>query len=347
MKRSTFKTVGGLFAALLCSTVWGSVPPQPGTVNYVEGQAAIGGQALNDKSVGSARLEAGQSLTTEKGKAEILLTPGIFLRLGDHSSLQMVSPGLADTVMTLQKGRAMVEVADIHPANNVRVEQGRSSTRLLKAGLYDFDADRDLVRVFDGKAEVQAGDKDIEVKGGHQLDLNAAGKLKAGKFDKTASVDDFYRWASLRSSYLAEANVDAARRYSGVGGWYSEGWYGNGWYWDPWFSAYTFVPADGIFFDPFGWGFYSPWMVYGAPYVGFGGYWGGYHRHFGPGYHPPYLAGGRSPGFVGRSYSVRGGGMGFGGGFRGAGAGGFRGGSAGGFHGGGGGFHGGGGGHGR
>ena len=27
-------------------------------------------------------------------------------------------------------------------------------------------------------------------------------------------MDDFYRWASLRSSYLAEANVDQARRYA-------------------------------------------------------------------------------------------------------------------------------------
>jgi hypothetical protein len=271
----------------------------------------------------------------------------------------MVSPGLADTVMNLQKGRAMVEVADIRKENNVRVGERSSSTRLLKAGLYDFDADRGLIRVFDGKAEVQTGGKDIEVKGGHQLDLNQPGKLKARGFDKKASVDDFYRWASLRSSYLAEANIDAARTYAGGSSWAPVGWYGNGWYWDPWFSAYTFIPADGIFYDPFGWGFYSPWFVYGAPYFGYGGYWGGgFHRRFGPGYHPPYLAAGRSPGFVGHAYQYGGGGFrgGSAGGFRGSGGGGFRGGSTGGFHGagaggfhggGGGGFHGGGGGHGR
>ena len=95
-----------------------------------------------DKSVGSAKLAAGQSLSTENGRAEILLTPGIFLRVDDHSSVQMVSPGLADTIMTLQKGRAMVEVADIRPENNVRIGENGSSTQLLKAGLYDFDADR-------------------------------------------------------------------------------------------------------------------------------------------------------------------------------------------------------------
>jgi len=44
--------------------------------------------------------------------------------------------------VALQKGRAMVEVADIHPENNVRVTEGGASAQLLKAGLYDFDADR-------------------------------------------------------------------------------------------------------------------------------------------------------------------------------------------------------------
>ena len=40
--------------------------------------------------------------------------------------------------------------------------------------------------------------------------------------------------------------------------------------WDPWFSCYTFIPGDGIFYSPFGWGFYSPWWAYQAP-IYFGG----------------------------------------------------------------------------
>jgi len=315
-------------------------------------------------------LAAGQSLSTENGRAEILLTPGVFLRLDHNSSVQMVSPGLADTLLTLQKGRAMVEVADVHPENNIRIGDNGASAQLLKAGLYDFDADRGVIRVFDGKAVVQTPGRSIELNSGHELALNATGKLKARKFDKKASTDDFYRWASLRSSYLAEANVDAARKFAGSpgwadGGWYANGWYGNGWYWDPGFDSYTFVPDDGIFYDPFGWGFYSPWMAFGAPYFGYGfgygfgaGFGGGYYHHFGPGYHPPLNAANHSAGFVGHAYSVRGGAGGFGrggsfggGGFRAAGGGGFHGGG-GGFHGGGGGggFHGGGGGgggHGR
>jgi hypothetical protein len=364
MQKSS-RAVGGFFlAALLSSPAWGSVPPQPGTVNYIEGQAAIGAQALTDKSIGSAALAAGKSLATENGRVEILLAPGIFLRVDHHSSVRMVSPGLADTIMTLEKGRAMVEVAEIRPENNIRIGLNNSSTQLLKVGLYDFDADRGLIRVFDGKAEVQIAGQHIEVQSGHQVALNVTGKMKEERLDKQAQMDDFYRWSSLRASYLAEANVDAARTYAGGTG-YSPGlWSGDGWYWDSGFDAYTFIPDDGIFFDPFGWGFYSPWLAFGAPYFGYGyggygyGGYGGYGygrngyggvgtpRHFGPGYRPAYAATSRATGSTGHAYHVRGASVaGFGGG-RGFGGGGFHGGvgGGGGFHGGGGGFHGGGGG---
>src|SRR5579863_4355167 len=185
------------------------------------------------------------------------------------------------------------------------------------------------IRVFDGTAIVEVAGQQIEVKSGRQLSLNARGKLKARKFDKKTYTDDFYRWASLRSSYLAEANVDAARTYGGGSGWSPTPFYGNGWYWDSWFDAYTFIPDDGISFDPFGWGFYSPWDAYGAPYYGYGyGYGGygyrgvGYPRHFGPGYQPRYAAGGRTSGSVGHACNVRGGSLGgfrSGGGFGGGG----------------------------
>lgn len=347
MMRSRYKAFGGFFlAALIASPIWagqpkGSIPPQPGTINFIEGQASIGSQSLTDKSVGSTTLMAGQSLATQNGRAEILLTPGIFLRVGDNSSVRMVSPGLANTVLSLDKGRAMLEVTEIRPQNNVRIEEDGASAQVLKTGLYDFDADHAQIRVFDGKAKVQAGDQQTDVKGGHELTLNNSPKLKAQSFDKKAHEDDLYRWASLRSSYLAEANVDIARRYAGGYGAAPGLWYGTGWYWDPWFGSYTFLPADGIFFNPFGWGFYSPFYAYGAPYFGFG-----YYHHFGAGYHPPFVAreGGRAGFSRGAFGSPRGGFNGRTGGF--ARSGGFaRGGfGGGGFHGGAGGFHGGGGG---
>lgn len=76
-------------AAILSAPAWCGDPSansaSPGTLNYVEGQASMGAQALNFKSIGSADLQPGQSLTTEKGKFEALLTPGAFVRIGANS----------------------------------------------------------------------------------------------------------------------------------------------------------------------------------------------------------------------------------------------------------------------
>src|SRR5579863_3130427 len=54
-------------------------PAGPGSINYVEGQASLDGQPLSSQSVGSAQMQAGQTLTTQPGgKVEVLLTPGVF-----------------------------------------------------------------------------------------------------------------------------------------------------------------------------------------------------------------------------------------------------------------------------
>jgi FecR protein len=302
MRLSRLKGIGVfILAAMLSAPAWATNTDAntalPGTLNYVEGQAAIGGQNLDAQSIGSTELQPGQTLTTESGKAEVLLTPGVFLRVGDNSSVRMISPSLTRTEVAVDQGQAMVEVSEIYKDNDIRIMQGNASTRILKTGLYAFDANQNEVRVFDGQARVFEGDQETTVKGGHEVALNAP-KLKARGFDKSDyEQSDLYRWSSLRSSYLAEANQNAARIYAS-NGWYGPGWIGAGWYWDPWFSTYTFIPADGIFYSPFGWGFYSPLFVYRAPAF----YGGGFYHHFGPAYRPPFY----TNGFRGRPGALRG-----------------------------------------
>ncbi len=84
---------------------------RPGTLNYVEGQATVGTQSLDITSIGKVEVGPGQSLETATGKAEVLLMPGVFLRLGDRSSAEMISPSLLDTEVVLDQGEATVEVA--------------------------------------------------------------------------------------------------------------------------------------------------------------------------------------------------------------------------------------------
>ena len=283
MRQSRLTAMAGVFlAAALSAPAWGADPAQsehakanparPGSLNYIEGQASIEGQGLGPEAIGKTELKPGQSLETGVGKAELLLTPGVFLRLGDNSSVMMISPTLTDTELRLDKGEATVEIAELHPENNIVIAEDGAKIRLTKTGLYDFDADHSLVRVYQGEANVEVNGQDIKVENEHQLAFGAGASMKPEKFDKEVQ-DDLYRWSSLRSSYLAEANVDRAQDYQ-------VGSYGAGWDWDPYYGAYTFVPGDGIFYSPFGWGFYSAFDVGFAPFFFFGHFDHDFDRDF-------------------------------------------------------------------
>src|SRR5579859_6511274 len=192
----------------------------PGTLNYVEGKVSIGSQNVDSSAIGTAQVRMGESLTTRVGKAEVLLTPGVFLRVGDNSSVKMIATSITNTEVAVDRGHAMIEVAEIHPENDIRVEADGETTQLLKTGLYDFDVNQQEMRVFDGKARVHEPERFVNVKGGREVSLLSGPEAKPEKFDKKSySGEDLYRWSSLRSAYVAEANVDAAGYYmaNGIG----------------------------------------------------------------------------------------------------------------------------------
>ncbi|HSZ16822.1 MAG TPA: FecR domain-containing protein [Terracidiphilus sp.] len=283
-------------------------PARPGTVNYVEGAATLNGQPVTDGNVGTADLNPGDEFATQQGKAEILLTPGVFLRLDDNSAVKMISPDLTQTQIQLERGRAGIEVDEIHPENNLDIIDSGVTTRLLKNGYYEFNADQPTALVFDGKASVETGDSTYrDVKSHHELALVAApnsgplAKEKPTEFNVDASKDDLYSWNSLRSQYLAEANNQIAGEYAGGPGFYP------GWYWDPSMLGYTYIGV-GPFYSPFGWGFY-PFGWGGGWYGGrYGGWYGG---------HGVYRGGAPIHGYAGGSF--HGGGFAGGGGFHGGG----------------------------
>src|ERR1700761_8417824 len=116
-------------------------PAEPGTLNYVEGQVSINSQSVNWSSVGFSELNEGQMIETGNGKAEVLLTPGVFLRLGANSAVSMLSPDLADTEVELVKGHVDIEVDQLFKQNDLRMQMSGHVTRLLKTGLYAFNAE--------------------------------------------------------------------------------------------------------------------------------------------------------------------------------------------------------------
>jgi FecR protein len=282
MKRvwhSSSKVLAGLFlAAMYAMPQAYTVSARPGAVNYIEGHASLNGREISQKTLGKTFLNANDTLSTDLGKAEVLLTPGVFLRIGDNSAVRMVSPSLTNTQVEITKGEAMVEVADILKDNNIEILARGGSMRLEKAGLYRVTADDPpTAAVIEGKAEVNFGDRKVDLGKGHQTVL--AANLKSEKFNAKKD-DDLYAWSNVRSEYDAGASYASARSatvnsynnnsYGGWAGYPGGGFgygFGPGWYYNGLWNSWAWMPANGYFFSPFGWGFYSPSYIAYAPVI--------------------------------------------------------------------------------
>jgi hypothetical protein len=299
--------ITGASAMLLSAQQTTSRTALPGTVNYVEGQASVDGTSLSTKQDGKIQVQPNQSLTTANGKVEMLLSPGVFVRVGENSDVRLVSNGIVNPTIDVTRGEAMVEVDNKPHDEHLSVLEHGATASILKAGLYWFNEDQNRIAVLDGKLKVTVNDQTKEFGKGHELLLNDP-TMKTSHFDVKAH-DDLYAWSSVRSSYLAEANQATAQNvYMGSGP-----WWGAGWYWSPYFATWSWLPGDGSFYSPFGYPFYSPgFAVYG------GGFYGGQGIYANRGFVPRGTYRGFAGGAFHGSPAIRGGG-GFRGGFAGGG----------------------------
>ena len=256
--------LGWVALAAVAIPAFAAVPGRPGTLNFLEGKVLVDGREVTSKSIGAADVSAGSVLRTENGKAELLLTPGVFLRLGRDSEVRMISSGLMDTRVAVNRGVAMLEATDVRKENRIHITSSGLNSAIKDEGLYRFDAGRSSVAVFNGKAEVRQGDEVVDVKKGKTVVASEA-PLKVEKFDTkdAKKSDELYQWSNLRSKYLADASAATAQRVIVQPGL----WSGAGWYWNPWMRTYSWLPS-GSAFSPFGYGFYSPWSYSAPMYMG-------------------------------------------------------------------------------
>ena len=284
--------VAGLSLGVLAAGTAGAqavISAHAGVVQYVEGRAFLNNQAIEPKFGQFPDIKENQEFRTEEGRAEILLTPGVFLRLGENSSIRMLSNRLTDTRVEVLTGSAMVECNDVPKDNSIEAVFKGSAIRLDKQGLYRIDTNPARVRVYEGEAVVTDGSGRLVVKGGKQTNL--AGVLLAEGFDRK-DVDALYNWSDRRAAYVAQANVVSASTAGGNS--YSGGYSGcnllgglgysgfgydpsflGGWMFNPIFGMYTYMPYSGFGYSPFGYTYYSPYTVAYAPYYGGSG-GGGY-----------------------------------------------------------------------
>lgn len=240
---------------------------QSGTIHYTEGRVAVDDERVQSRKYGPfTNLKEGQVLSTTDGRAELLLNPGVFLRVAENSSIRMVSARLSDTRVEVKSGDVVLEIADLAKDNAVTMLYKDLTFTAKKKGLYRFDTEANLFRVYTGDAEVTSNGTTHAIKSGYQVTLNDA--LAQTKFDKK-EADEFLAWNQQRDGQISVASVRTSHTL------YQNGYspMGSSWYYDPTFGMFGYVPYRGSFLSPFGYGYYSPVLSY-IPYYGY--YGGGY-----------------------------------------------------------------------
>ena len=298
--------------SLACSVAWAQsvISARSGTVHYIEGKTLVNGQEVESKFGKFPEIKDSEVFRTEEGRAEVILTPGVFLRLGENSSVRMLSNRLTDTRMEVLGGSALIECAELLKDNALTFLFQDKTILFHKKGLFRIDSDPARLRVYNGEAVVVAQGATATVKEGREIGLNGV-LLAAQKFTKEQAEDSLYVWAKRRAGYLAMANVSAARKVqSGYG---MNSWTSSGWFWNPYFGMFTYLPLRGIYTSPFGYQFWSPYSIasfYARSVRGYSGGGGGYSasQSGASGYNPSlgYSTASRGASYGGGGYSSAG-----------------------------------------
>jgi hypothetical protein len=171
----------------------------PGSIQYIQGEAFLDGRLLQLPEEGYKQIEKGQRLSTKMGYMELVLAPGIYLRLGTNGSLRMEQNQSREIRLELEQGSALIEVAQISQKDRISVRLSTSVVEFKKDGLYRIDAGPRELRVHGGTALVTREIKKAEIKKGKMVRLD--GDLVSAKAD-TDVTDPLHRWAAQRSFEL-------------------------------------------------------------------------------------------------------------------------------------------------
>src|SRR5215469_7585566 len=92
-----------------------------GIVHFLQGAVYLDDRPLESHPGKFSSVPKGGVLHTAKGLAEVLLTPGVFVRMGESSTIRMVDNALSHTRVELVAGSAVVDSGESNSGSSVRL----------------------------------------------------------------------------------------------------------------------------------------------------------------------------------------------------------------------------------
>jgi hypothetical protein len=271
----TLSVVALVLSTGLAASAQSVISAHSGVLHVSEGTVLLDGKEVNQKFGTFPDIKENSKLTTTSGRAEILLTPGVFLRIGDSSGIRMVTNRLIDTRVEFLSGKAMLESDSPMKDTAVTIVYGDYQVHVRKASVFEIGTDPAQLKVYHGEAEVEANGETTVVHAGRLLAFGPA--MVTEKFDPKDG-DELARWSMQRSQTVAVANVSGAKSLHDSGSSFGPN---GGWFFNPYYSMYTYIPGGGTYWNPYGYGFWSPNTVNNVYYGGYGG--GGGRGYYGGG----------------------------------------------------------------
>jgi hypothetical protein len=200
------------FALLLAA--WSNAPAQSvrsthsGLLYFFEGYVFVGDEQVQQKFGRFPEIGEGRVLRTELGRAEVLLTPGVFLRVDENSAIRLLSDSVSDTRVELLRGSAILEVS--HEAGDAPDTLIYKSwkMRLPANSIARIDSEPAQLRVLSGTAAVSVdGDPAVTVQRAEVLPLAS---VLVPESATTRTADNFNIWSMNRSSVVEEDNTIGA-----------------------------------------------------------------------------------------------------------------------------------------
>jgi hypothetical protein len=187
------------------------VSTHSGLLYYFEGSVFVGDQPVEQKFGRFPDIEEGRELRTAGGRAEVLLTPGVFLRLDEQSSIRMLSNRLSDTRVELLGGSAIFETGQPMKNTSVKLIYKEWQVSASQPAVYRIDAEPPKVQVYKGEIAVArvGGNQATPVSVRETQVLPLAPVLVAE--DVPVVADGFKSWATGRSRAVAADDEVAAR----------------------------------------------------------------------------------------------------------------------------------------
>lgn len=192
-----------LFALVLPAQ--GPIATKAGLIYFAEGAVLLNGEPLTPGEGQLLFVEEGGTISTGVGRAELLIGAVNYLRLGEHTVVQMLSSELSEVELKLESGVVMLEVGKGSQDAPIALQCAASKVRIGRRGLYRIDhASAMRLKVFDGRAQVHTAAGPGLVKEGWMLELAAAAPPSAPRKFQRKQKDGFDLWSDDRSAQLAK-----------------------------------------------------------------------------------------------------------------------------------------------